>query len=78
VKHRSQGKAGLVSEKEVLDVLRARERYPSISDPVFFLVTNGSIDPKGEKAAKANAVTVIDYARVGKLADVVRGAFGRH
>ena len=77
MKHRSQGKAGLGSENEVLDVLRARERYPTIKNPAFFLVTNGSIDPKGARAAKANAVTVIDYARVGRLANVVKDAFAR-
>ena len=55
VKHRSRGKTGLVSENEVLDVLRARDRYP-VRDPVFFLVTNGSVDPKGTRVAEANLV----------------------
>ena len=72
VKHRSHGKVGFVSEKEVLDVLRARERYPSICDPAFFLVTNGSVDRKTEGVAKGKNVKVIDYSNLGRLTTVVK------
>ena len=53
VKHRTRGKTGLVSENEVLDVLRAKDRY-HVSNPMFFLVTNGSVDSRGVKIAETN------------------------
>ena len=73
VKHRSRGKTGLVSENEVLDVIRAKDRY-AVRDPLFFLVTNGSVDQKGMRAAELSLVRIIDYSRVSKLADIVRSS----
>ena len=74
VKHRSKGKMGIVSEVDVLDVLRAKDRY-KIENPLFFLVTNGSVETSGIRAAKANRIHIIDYSRVAKLGETVRRAF---
>ena len=71
IKHRSRGKTGLVSENDVLDVLRAKDRYP-LRDPLFFLVTNGSIDQKGARVAEANAVRIIDYSKVADLGAIIQ------
>jgi HJR/Mrr/RecB family endonuclease len=74
VKHRSKGKIGIVSENEVLDVLRAKDRY-HIANPLFFLVTNGSVEQRGLQAAASNRIEVIDYSRVAKLGAIVRSKF---
>jgi len=73
VKHRSRGKTGVVSENEVLDVLRARDRYP-VQCPLFFLVTNGSVDHKGLRVAEANAIRIVDHSKVADLAMIVRNS----
>ena len=73
VKHRARGKTGVVSESDVLDVLRARDRY-RMKDPSFFLVTNGSVDARGMRVAEANEVRVVDYASVAGLGATVRQA----
>ena len=61
----------MVSENEVLDVLRAKDRYP-VPDPVFFLVTNGSVDHRGMWVADANAIRIVDYNKVADLGEIVR------
>jgi HJR/Mrr/RecB family endonuclease len=75
VKHRSKGKMGIVSENEVLDVLRAKDRY-HVANPLFFLVTNGSVEQRGLQAAAANRIEIIDYSRVAKLGAIVRNKLG--
>ncbi len=71
VKHRSSGKLGTVSEREVIDVLRAKMRYP-IKDPALLLVTNGSLDAAGRSAAYRHGVEVIDHSRIEALATLAR------
>jgi hypothetical protein len=71
VKHRSSGKIGRVSDREVIDVLRARERYP-IKNPSMILVTNGSVEPLGHAVADAHGISVVDYSTIGKVGDIVR------
>jgi hypothetical protein len=73
VKHRTRGKTGLVSESEVLDVLRATDRY-RVSNPVFFLVTNGSVEPRGVKIAETNGIRIIDYSRMSRVGEIVRAS----
>jgi hypothetical protein len=73
IKHRSRGKLGTVSEGEVLDVLRARERYP-VRKPSFVLVTNGSVEPAGMTAAGLHGITVIDHSSIEKVGEVVHSA----
>jgi hypothetical protein len=71
VKHRSGGKLGRVSDREVIDVLRARERYP-LKNPSMILVTNGSVEPSGHAVAKAHAIAVVDYSTIERVGDIVR------
>ncbi|SCZ08736.1 hypothetical protein SAMN02927923_03985 [Microvirga guangxiensis] len=71
VKHRSSGKLGRVSEREVIDVLRARERYP-IKNPFMVLVTTGSVEPSGHAIARVHEITVVDYSTLGRVGDVIR------
>jgi hypothetical protein len=73
VKHRSRGKMGVVTEREVVDALRADGRY-SINDPAFVLVTNGSVEPAGVKRANFSGITIVDHSNIGRIGDVVRGA----
>jgi HJR/Mrr/RecB family endonuclease len=73
VKHRSRGKVGVVTEREVVDVLRARDRY-DLPNPAYVLVTNGSVEPAGMAAAKWNGITIIDFSNIEKIGDVVRSA----
>jgi hypothetical protein len=73
VKHRTRGKTGLVSENEVLDVLRANDRY-LVSSPMFFLVTNGSVDPRGVKIAEINGIRIIDYSGMSRVGEIVRAS----
>jgi hypothetical protein len=71
VKHRSGGKLGRVSERDVIDVLRARERYP-LKNPSMILVTNGSVEPSGHAVAKVHAIAVVDYSTIERVGDIVR------
>ena len=73
VKHRTRGKTGLVSEGDVLDVLRAKDRYP-VLNPMFFLVTNGSVEPRGVKIAETNGIRIIDYSRMSRMGEIVRAS----
>jgi hypothetical protein len=70
VKHRSRGKLGTVTEQEVVDVLRARDRYP-IRNPSFVVVTNGSVEPSAIVAAKWNGITIVDHTNIGRIGEVV-------
>jgi len=71
VKHRSSGKLGRVSDREVMDVLRARERYP-VRNPSMILVTNGSVEPSGHAVARVHGISVVDYSTVWKVGDIIR------
>jgi hypothetical protein len=53
--------------------MRARDRY-RVSNPLFFLVTNGAVVPKGLKIAETNNIRVIDYSRISKVGQIVRDA----
>lgn len=71
VKHRMRGKTGLVAENEVLDVLRAKDRYQMLN-PLFFLITNGSLEPRALKVAKNNGISVVDHNCLSKVGEIVR------
>ena len=71
IKHRSKGKMGVVSESDVLDVVRAKDRY-SVNNPMLFLVTNGSVERSGMRAAEAFKIQIVDFSRITKLGDIVR------
>ncbi len=73
VKHRSHGKVGVVTEREVVDVLRARDHY-GLRDPSYVLVTNGSVEPAGMTAANWNGITIIDYSNIERIGEVVRSS----
>ena len=66
VKHRSKGKLGIVSQEEVLQVLQAKARY-NVENAKLFLVTNGSVEPKGYAAANWHGIQIIDYTNIGDI-----------
>jgi len=72
VKHRQKGRVGIVSERDVEDVLRAKQRYSGFRDVACALVTNGSVEPRGTKVAENRGITIIDHSNIDRLVDILK------